>query len=193
MSLEWLGAASSLLTVLIVGATALAALAQLRHLRAGNQINAILTISDKFLEPRFIEARAVTTASLAKTLEDPTFRHYVVARALRAPLPGITSDQMAILTSANLYGNLFEEVGVLVKNGIVDERLLLDEYVTQVIGAWGTLESFVALIRDGSGDVGLWDNFEYLTVRARAFIEAHPTTYPKGVPRIPLKNPWPLK
>jgi hypothetical protein len=193
MSVEWLSAASSLLTVLIVGATALAALAQLRHLRAGNQITALLTIGDKFLEPRFVEARRVATAGLAKTLEDPTFRQYVVARSLRAPLPEISSDQLAVLTSANVYGNLFEEVGVLVKNGIVDEALFLDEYVTQVIGAWSTMESFVALIRDGSGDVGLWDNFEYLTVRARAFLEAHPTTYPKGVPRIPLKNPWALK
>jgi hypothetical protein len=193
MSVEWLSAASSLLTVLIVGATALAALAQLRHLRAGNQINALLTIGEKFLEPRFIQARTLVTAGLAKTLEDPTFRHYVVARSLREPLPEITAEQMAMLTAANVYGNLFEEVGVFVKNGIVEERLYLDEFVTQVIGAWQTLESFVALIRDGSGDVGLWDNFEYLTVRARAFLEAHPTTYPKGVPRIPLKNPWPLK
>jgi hypothetical protein len=193
MSVEWLSAASSLLTVLIVGATALAALAQLRHLRAGNQITALLTIGEKFLEPRFVQARTVATAGLAKTLEDPTFRRYVVARSLRAPLPEITAEQSAMLAAANVYGNLFEEVGVLVKNGMVDETLYLDEFVTQVIGAWATLESFVALIRDGSGDVGLWDNFEYLTVRARAFLQAHPTTYPKGVPRIPLKNPWPLK
>ncbi len=100
-----------MLTVLIVGATALAALAQLRHLRAGNQITALLTIGDKFLEPRFVDARRVATADLARTLEDPTFRRYVIARSLREPLPEISSDQLAVLTSANVYGNLFEEVG----------------------------------------------------------------------------------
>jgi hypothetical protein len=193
MSVEWLSAASSLLTVLIVGATALAALAQLRHLRAGNQINAILTIGDKFLEQRFIEARALVSAGLHKALEDPTFRQYCVARSLGQPRPDITPDQLAIITSVNLFGNLYEEVGNLVKNGIIDETLFLDEYVTQVIGAWRVLEPYLALAREATQDMGLWDNFEYLTVRARAFIQAHPTTYPKGVPRIPLENRWPLK
>ncbi len=70
-----------------------------------------------------------------------------------------------MLRAVNLVGNLFEEIGNLVKNGIVDEYLLLDEYVTQVIGMWNRLEPYTALTRDVTGDMGLWDNFEYLTVR----------------------------
>jgi hypothetical protein len=54
------------------------------------------------------------------------------------------------------------------------------------------LENYIAIIRDVTGDVGLWDNFEYLTVRAREFLAKYPTTYPSGVPRIALSNPWPL-
>jgi uncharacterized protein DUF4760 len=192
MSLELLSTVGSLLTVIIVGATAVAALVQLRHLRAGNQINAILTIGDKFMEPRFEQARMKVTAELGKALEDPRFREYVIARALRKSMPGISDDQLALLIAVNFVGNVFEEVGNLCKNGVVDETLLLDEYVTQVVGNWKLLEPYLALSRDATNDPGLWDNFEYLTVRARAFLEAHPTTYPKGVPRIPLTNPWPL-
>ena len=191
MSIEWVSTIGSLLTVLIVGATAIAALVQLRHMRAGNQINAILTIGEKFMEPRFEDARALVGTGLDQALQDPRFRAYVIARASRSAMPSISEEQLAMLRAVNLVGNLFEEIGNLVKNGIVDEYLVLDEFVTQVIGMWNRLEPYTALTRDVTGDIGLWDNFEYLTVRARVFIAAHPTTYPKGVARIPLTNPWP--
>ena len=190
LSLELLSTLASVLTVLIVGATAIAALAQLRHMRAGNQINAILAIGDKFTESRFEQARSLVNSRTAEAMNDPQFRAFVIARGQRKPLPVIAAEMRAILDATNLTGNLFEEIGNLVKNGIVDETLILDVYCTQVVGMWGRLESYIALSRDASNDIGLWDNFEYLTVRARAFLAAHPTTYPKGVPRIQLTNPW---
>jgi hypothetical protein len=190
MSLELLSTIGTLLTVLIVGATAVAALVQLRHMRAGNQINAILTIGDKFVEPRYEEARALVTAGLSESLNDPSFREYVRLRAHGKPMTGISQEHLSMLRAVNIVGNVFEEVGNLVKNGVVDETLFLDEYVTQVIGTWQRLEPYTALTRDATGDIGLWDNFEYLTVRARSFLAEHPTTYPKGVPRIQLTNPW---
>jgi hypothetical protein len=191
MSLELVSTIGTLLTVFIVAATAVAALVQLRHLRAGNQINAILTIGDKFMEHRYEEARLLLTAGLAESLQDPRFREYVTLRARGKPMPGISEEQHAMLRAVNFVGNVFEEVGNLVKNGIVDETLLLDEYVTQIIATWNRLEPYTAMTRDAANDIGVWDNFEYLTVRARAFLAKYPTTYPKGVPRIPLTNPWP--
>lgn len=191
MSLELLSTVGTLLTVLIVGATAIAALVQLRHLRAGNQINAILTIGDKFLDPRYQEARALVVTGLTALLDDPRFREYIVLRALRKPMIGISEDQLSMLQAVNRVGNTFEEVGNLAKNDVIDERLFLDQYVTQVIATWAQLEPYLALSRDATGDIGLWDNFEYLTVRARKFLAEHPTTYPNGVARIQIKNPWP--
>ncbi len=44
MPLELVNTAAALLTVTIVAATALAALIQLRHLRAANQIHALLSM-----------------------------------------------------------------------------------------------------------------------------------------------------
>ena len=115
MSLELVSTVGTLLTVLIVGATAISALVQLRHLRAGNQINAILTIGDKFLEPRYQEARALVAAGLTASLEDPRFRRYVILRALGKPMSGISEDHLSMIHAANLVGNTFEEVGLLVK------------------------------------------------------------------------------
>ncbi len=44
MRLEVINAIAALATVAIIAATAIAALVQLRHLRAGNQIQALLTV-----------------------------------------------------------------------------------------------------------------------------------------------------
>ena len=46
MSLELINTFATLLTVAIIAATAVAAMVQLRHLRAGNQINAMLAIGE---------------------------------------------------------------------------------------------------------------------------------------------------
>jgi len=45
MSLELINAVAGLATVTIVAVTAVAALIQLRHLRAGNQISALLSVA----------------------------------------------------------------------------------------------------------------------------------------------------
>jgi hypothetical protein len=47
MSLELINTLGTVTTVAIVAAAAIAALVQLRHLRAGNQINAMLSIGQR--------------------------------------------------------------------------------------------------------------------------------------------------
>src|ERR1700680_1401102 len=119
MSSELISSVASLLTVLVIGATAVAALVQLRHMRAGNQINAILTIGEKFQDDRVVDARALGSAGLAEAMADPRFRGYVVARALGKPMDGISAEQLEMMRAVNLAGNMFEEVGMLVENGVV--------------------------------------------------------------------------
>jgi hypothetical protein len=69
MSLELLNAIGTLLTVTIVAATAIAALVQLRHLRAGNQINAMLRIGEelgaKFTRPGRVYPRLKISAKIS--------------------------------------------------------------------------------------------------------------------------------
>jgi hypothetical protein len=190
MSLDLLNTIGTLLTVAIVSATAIAALIQLRHLRAGNQINAILTIGDKFQEPSFRDGSYLVRHSLPAALEDPQFRAFVVARQHGDVLPDVTPEYRMLNQAALLVGNAYEEAGNLIKNGVVDEVLFLDQYCSNIVGGWKGLQDYTAFCRAISGDIGLWDNFEYLTVRARDFLARHPTTYPNGVPRIALKSRW---
>jgi hypothetical protein len=66
----------------------------------------------------------VVTVGLAAMLENPSFREYVISRALGKPMTGISEDQRAMLNAVNLIGNTFEEVGNLTKNDVVDEGRL---------------------------------------------------------------------
>ena len=53
MSLELVNTFGTLLTVAIIAATAIAAMIQLRHLRAGNQINSLLMLGEQFESREF--------------------------------------------------------------------------------------------------------------------------------------------
>ncbi|MBV8170436.1 MAG: DUF4760 domain-containing protein [Candidatus Eremiobacteraeota bacterium] len=193
MSLEVLNTTGTLLTVIIVAATAVAALVQMRHLRTGNQINALLTIGEKFQDRHFLDASSLVNHSITKGLDDPSFRAYVVARARNAEPPVVTTEYSALQQAARLVGNFYEQLGNLVKNRVVDEDLFMDQYCQTVAGTWKRMEGYTALLRAATDDIGLWDNFEYLTVRARQYLVKYPTTYPKHVPRIQVTNPWPLQ
>ncbi|HMD01812.1 MAG TPA: hypothetical protein VKG44_02490, partial [Candidatus Baltobacteraceae bacterium] len=87
MSLELLNTIASVATVTIVAATALAALIQLRHLRAGNQIHALISIGDKLDSREFTDALTLSSSGLASALAEPAFRTYEVAIFRRSPLP----------------------------------------------------------------------------------------------------------
>jgi hypothetical protein len=194
MSLELINTLGTLTTVAIVAAAAIAALVQLRHLRAGNQINAMLSIGDKFQGLVFQNALESVNTRLAAALGDPAFRNHVVAMRRGDPsVPDVDTKYVDVRRAAILVGNVYEELGILVKNGIVDRTLFLDRYQGVIISAWHRLEAFAAFIREASGSAAIWENFEYLAVLSQDWLKQHPQgTFPKGVRRLEPHNPWPV-
>jgi hypothetical protein len=192
MSLELTNTIAALLTVTIVAVTALAALIQLRHLRAGNQINALLSVSEKLDSREFTDALTDVNRDLKAALADPTFRDYEIAIYRRLPPPNVNERYVDLHHACVLIGNTFELLGVLVKNRIIEKRIFVDHYCSVVLGAWNLLADRTALGRE-VGDPCGWEYFEYLAVLSEDWIEAHPSTYPKGIRRYPLRNPWPVE
>src|SRR5579871_2449681 len=163
MSLELINTAASLLTVTIVGAAALAALIQLRHLRAANQINALLAVNKKLDSRDFTDALAIVNGGLEAALADPKFRDYEIAIRQRVPPPSVDKRCADMHHACILVGNTFELMGSLVKNGMVDQTLLIDQYCGVTLGAWKRLANYTALGR-AAGDPNGWEYFEYLAV-----------------------------
>ena len=181
MSPEWLTAIGTLGTFVVIAASAMAALVQLRHMRASNQLSAITELFEIFESPAFQDARRFVNHEFPQLMQDPENRK----RAMEAPIPKEFEQARMIL-------GFFENVGTLVKRGIIDADILFDLWSPIIIGLWQRLSGFVVSTRALRGNPALYENFEYLTARAQTWMATHATgSYPPGIPRMKSDPAWP--
>ncbi|MBV8340351.1 MAG: hypothetical protein JO343_10430 [Candidatus Eremiobacteraeota bacterium] len=193
MSLEFLNTLGTLATTVVVAAAAVAALIQLKHLRAGNQINAQLAIGENYYGPDFMQQLNLIRSKLPVAIEDPEFREYVAAfvRGL-VPSQPVPPEYIELGRSAISVCNTNEDLSMLVKNGIIDKKIFLERYSATLIRQWVFLEKFIGFSR-AVGSAFSWENFELLVVLSQDWKSQHPAgRYPKGVRRLEPRNPWPI-
>jgi hypothetical protein len=184
MSLELVNTLATFGTFVVIAATALAALVQLRHMRGSNQITVLSDLFEKQATSEFVSARGFVLHELPAKMQDPAFRYQVANRAAR------TEDNLALIAKVIAIGSYYEEMGLLAKSGLVDCDLLLDMHGGTIVGFWDALSEVTAIWRERSGPIVL-ENFEYLTVLAQDWLAQHPAgSYPSNVRRIDLPNKW---
>jgi hypothetical protein len=83
MSLELANTLATLGTFVVIAATAIAALLQLRHARSSNQIAALNELRETTETPAFLEASHFVQGGLSAKLQDPAFRYQVAMRSVR--------------------------------------------------------------------------------------------------------------
>src|SRR5579859_1516567 len=172
MSLEIVNTIASVGTLLVIAATAVAALAQLRHSRGGNQIVALTECREVLESDSFTRALRFVVRELHDRLNDPKTR----AGLMAAPLD---EDLRAV----NVVGNFFESMGSFVKHDIIDEDIAMDLWSGIVLQAWENLTPALGVMRRAAG-VGLWENFEYLAAISKKYAASHAAgTYPAHTPR----------
>jgi hypothetical protein len=152
MSWEALTALGTLFSAIVVAVAAVAAVAQIRHLRAGNQLEAILRIYDVFHGAEMMAARRYLYNELPHVLKDDETRRSL-SGADRQVDPRVT-----------LVGNFFNEVGALVVDGFLDERLIWP-LVPNAARAW-QIVSPLALEWRRQQDDPVWADFEYIAALA---------------------------
>ncbi|GAC1545983.1 MAG: hypothetical protein NVS3B16_16060 [Vulcanimicrobiaceae bacterium] len=180
VSLDVLNTVAQLGTLVVFAATAIAALAQIKQLRASNELDAFLNLSDALRQPELRDAFRYVQTSLPERLEDPAYRAELARLGF---IDARTHPEMDAC-------NWFNEVGTLVKHRLVDERTFLDLFARLVTYYWARLEPVVALLRRGRG-AGQYENFEYLALLAERWRTKHPDgDFPAHVPRRPLADPW---
>jgi hypothetical protein len=184
MSLELVNTFATFGTFLVIAATAIAAIVQLRHARSSNHIAAFNELRETQQTPEFQAAEQFVITQLSAKLQDPAFRYQIEHSSAR------TDESRQLVAKMNTIGNFYEGMGVLVVTGLVDRELVLQIYPDRVTGAWQELAPVAAIYRRRVGSA-LWENFEYLTVLAQDWLAAHPKgTYPAGVRRIDVKDEW---
>ena len=189
MSLELANVLASMLTALVIVATAIAALGQLRHMRMGNQITALLALQSEFDTQEFRDAELLVRQNLARMIEDESFCIFLVTYSRNREAVALRNDYVQLRQAANLVGNTYENLGALVKNGIIDRHLFLDIYSWIVVGSWQQLEGFTAMGRASSGNESIFENFEYVASISREWLDTNPITYPANQARLKPKLP----
>jgi len=180
MSQESLATTAAVGTFIVIAATAIAAVVQLRHLRAQNQLTGLLTVLARVEDPQFNEWVDGARAIIASRISDPAYRRSITDGTFeRKDNPWLN------------LANSYDWVGSLVKHKLIPEEAMLDVYTSRVEQAWNIIESVVPLVRKRGGPA-TWENFEYLVVRAREWNAQHASgAYPKGVPRLKIDVTWP--
>jgi hypothetical protein len=184
MALELWNTLATFGTFLVIAATAIAAIVQLRHARSSNQIAALNELRETSESPQFTEAQDFVLIELAERMNDPGLRHQLVNREAR------TNQNQAPIAKIRAVGNFYDSIGLLIKAGFVDREIVLQIWCENVQEAWEQLESVAAIVRRKQGSK-LWEDFEYVAVLSQDWIATHPNgSYPAGVRRIKVKDKW---
>jgi len=175
MSAEWVTALSALGTLVVVAGTAVAALAQLRHMRGSNQIAALMECRETMEAPETRRALGFILHELPKRLADPAeFEKLAV-------FPPTDPDYLAVMT----VGNLLESIGTLVKRGMIEADITCDYWAYLITTVWQRTAPVTFAARKQTGTDALWENFEYLATVAEDYKRRHASSYPTGVRRMP--------
>jgi hypothetical protein len=178
MSAEWVAAIATAGTFVVIAASAIAALFQLRHMRTGNQISAYNECRETMDGPEFREALAFIRTELPQRLADPATVEKLIASGLRNEYAGI-----------RLVANLFESMGLFVRTGMMEKRIACELWSGIVLSTWNSLRPLIAAVRKRYSP-GVWVNFEYMAVLSADFVERQTDGgYPSGVRRMPLEEP----
>lgn len=183
MSPEWLTAIGTLGTFVVIAASAIAALLQLRHLGRSNQIAA------------FDELR--------QTMESADFRkalnfvlHDLSARFSEANAAATTEEirrhgLQGELDAVRLVANMGESMGLFVRSGMVDKFIACQLWAAIISRSWDHIVPVTRILRS-EVDPAIWVNFEYMAALSKQYKESGAgRDYPTGFPRLPLDEPLP--
>ncbi len=180
MSAGTLSAVAAVGTFIVIAASAVAALVQLRHMRAGNQLEALLMLERDFQRSELQSALRHVQERLPARLEEAGYR-----RELERP---------GFIDSAShpelLVCNWFNEIGTLLKHRLVAEAPFMDLFARLIVHCWARVASAVAIMRRTRGEAQYHD-FEYLAIQAARWVDRHPRgTFPRGLTRESLPDRW---
>lgn len=176
MNWEAFAAVSTAFTGLVILATAIAALRevriaaeqsratrdQLEHLRKATAFEGALAVFAELDTPFQIDARRFVQFELAHRMKDEHFRHEV---ALIAGADELEHKELTVL-------RCFERVGAYVRKGWVDPDVVYMVASGRVIITWRAMEEVVAIHRSVAGP-RFWENYEQLYRDCKAWMRAH--------------------
>jgi hypothetical protein len=176
---ESLTAIGSLFSSLVVVVGALAAVRQLRHLRASNEVAALQAIMEQVERPEVEASLQFIQQDLVGKLHDPQFAADLAAN----PVAG---EARRLLHGLNMW----ESVGMFVLLGSVSKRAIMLEYAWPIVNTWRAAAPAIAVIRRAQGET-CGEMFEHLAVLATRWLETGHAAEARKLLRMPAAEPPP--
>ncbi len=165
-------------TFVVITITAVAAFIQLHHLRASNQLSAMLKLLELEQSPALEERFHFVRTQLAAKMKDPDF----LASLDEKPVDRTLHPERHVIA-------WFEHIGAWMKNGLIDEETYLEYASPLITRYWYLLAPTVERIRR-TREPWLLEDFEYLAARAKHWLVRHPAgNYSKSTPRMGQVDP----
>jgi hypothetical protein len=175
VNLETINTIASVGTLVVIAATAIAALGQLRHSRSSNQIIALTECREVLESEEFARALLFVRRRLPELMKDAGVRARLAVLPLDEDLRAVT-----------VVGNFFESMGSFVKHDIIDAEIACDLWAGLVVDVWDAMNPALFILRSVGGPAA-WEGFEYLTAVSKRWIAHHKEgSYPKGLSRLPV-------
>jgi hypothetical protein len=157
MSWELISVVVSIVSAAILAAAAIAAVIQIRHLRAGNQLEGFLAISRELDSPELLHARAFVELELSKKLADNSYREELL------------SGRIDLTQHPEIrIGNFWEKMGALIRHGVLEAPIFYDFFAHRCVGRWRDLLPVVELVRQN--DPLMWGDFQYIAARCQEYL-----------------------
>ncbi|MBV8340600.1 MAG: hypothetical protein JO343_11700 [Candidatus Eremiobacteraeota bacterium] len=180
MAPEQVNLTISALTLVVLLAAAVAAIIQLRHLRASSESATFSTAFSLWYSPEVQRGLRFIQHEFATKMEDPVFRRELDTAGAADHL---AHPELNVL-------DYFDNVGIYVVLGTVREAFILHPAGQLIANLWETLSPVIAIVRRKRGKQ-MYISFEYLAARARKWIERYPDGYaPRGFVRLPNPDIW---
>jgi hypothetical protein len=180
LTAETLSAIASVGTFIVIAVTAFAALVQLRHIRAGNQLAGLINHVARWESDALQSAADFVETKLPAKMKDPEFLDSLWVR---------TPDRR--IHQELRVADWCEQMGSYIKYGMISEAQYLDLGAFYVASMWDQLRDVIAIRRAATGTNSMFENFEFLAARAKAFNAAHPAgNYPPHVQHLLLEEEW---
>ena len=170
--MEALNTAAAVGTFLVILATAIAAVVQLRHIRLGNQLSGLLSALGLLQDPGVRELLNFVRHDLAEKMKDEGFR----ASVLDIPIDRNKHPEFYVC-------DMYNHIGSFVRSGLIDEKIYLQTDWYNVNLYWDLLKTVIAIGRQNRPHI--CENFEWLAARAQKWVDEHPQgDYPRSERRM---------
>ncbi|HEY8322801.1 MAG TPA: hypothetical protein VIG46_13505 [Candidatus Baltobacteraceae bacterium] len=177
MSLDGWNTVAAMGTFLVILATAIAAIVQLRHLQRGNWLAVQLKILEMWNSEAIQEPYNYIKTVLPEKLKDPAYR----AELEYGPIDRSVHREMVML-------DWNAQLGLLLEKGALDDTFL-QFYQPAVVVCWKQLAPVLALIRRQRDIHGI-EHFDYLVARMTALAEKPPRDIFARLTRPRMTDEW---